>query len=128
MVELELPSGDVCELPELTERLLKKQEAVDKATDMGERIKACREFIGAVLPREAVEPMVGATDLREAGVPRMFTAYHRIKAAYWREFNAEQRAELDAQMEPLRDVPRLVEAIAKITQAPSSRQVFRAVK
>lgn len=131
MVEFASVDGNVYEMPELDAALYAKQEAVDGAVSMEVRFGAAWEFIRAALPDECIMSEIGTTEKRKAGVPRVMTLYQRVKAAYWRDYNEEQRAKMDESMEAIKGIPEAVEAIIKaqaLSKQQGSRQVFRVAK
>lgn len=131
MVEFTSKSGNVYEMPELDSDMYAKQQAVDEATDMDKRFNSAWAFIKAALPDECIMEELGYTDKRKAGVPRMMSLYHRVKAAYWRDYNEEQLTEIRDQFGALEQIPRVIESMAKAQQMMASnggRQVFRVVK
>lgn len=131
MVEFTTKAGNTYEMPELDSDMYAKQQAVDEATDMEKRFNSAWAFIKAALPDECIMEELGYTDKRKAGVPRMMSLYQRVKAAYWREYDEEQLADMRGQMDAIGEFPKLVAAAAKAQQMMANqggRQVFRAVK
>lgn len=131
MVEFTSKSGNVYEMPELDASMYEKQRSVDEALDMEKRFNSAWSFIKAALPDECIMEELGYTDKRKAGVPRMMSLYHRVKAAYWSEYNEEQLYDMREQYGALESFPRIIEAAAKAQQMMSGqggRQAFRAVK
>lgn len=128
MVEFTSADGTSYEMPELDAALYAKQEAVDIAENMETRFSAAWAFIRAALPDECVMAEIGTTEKRKAGVPRIMTLYHRVKAAYWEEYNDDQRAQIGENMEAIKGIPEAVDAIVKaqaLAKKQGNRQAFR---
>lgn len=130
-MEYQATSGTVYKLAEMDDELLTKQDAVDKATDMHARAKACWAFLMAALPAGALKAELGTDEQRKASVPRTFMLYQGVKAAYWREYDEARLEDVTSQVEQLKGMTAILEAMGKATEAigqQSNRQVFRAVK
>lgn len=128
MVEFTTKAGNTYDMPELDSDMYAKQQAVDEATDMDKRFNSAWSFIKAALPDECIMAEIGTTEKRKAGVPRIMTLYQRVKATYWEEYNADQRAHMDENMEAIKGIPEAVDAIVKaqaLAKKQGSRQAFR---
>lgn len=128
-MEYEARSGAVYELAEMDDALLSKQEAVDRASDMHERAKACWEFLKAALPDGALKSELGTDEQRRASVPRTFILYQLVKAEYWREYNEARLSDMQEQLSQLDGLKGMLDTMSRVNgmagEQRRSRQAFR---